>query len=60
MCGQEIFSVEAESEQQAIEKFRNAAEEGLQYEKGWFVDKEQEDDDFYSNYEDIKVEVQGE
>ena len=60
MYGQEIFEIEAENEQQAIEKFRNAAEEGLEYEQGWLVDREQEDDDFYSNHDAIKVEAQNE
>ena len=56
MYGQEIFEIKAETEQQAIEKFRNAAEEGLQYEQNWLVGRDQEDDDFYSNHYDIRVE----
>lgn len=60
MYGQEIFEIEAENEQQAIEKFRNAAEEGLEYEQNWLIDRDQEDDDFYSNHDAIRVEAQNE
>lgn len=60
MYGQEIFEIEAENEQQAIEKFRNAAEEGLEYKQNWLIDRDQEDDDFYSNHDAIRVEAKNE
>lgn len=55
MYGQEKFSIEAENEQQAIEKFRNAAEEGLEYEQEWLIGRDQRDDDFYSNHDAIRA-----
>ena len=60
MYGQEKFVIEAENEQQAIEKFRNAAEEGMEHEQGWLIGRDQEDDDFYSNHDAITVEIQSE
>jgi hypothetical protein len=58
MYGQEIFEIEAETEQQALEKFRNAADEGLEYEQKWLIGRDQQDDDFYSNHDAIRVEAQ--
>ena len=55
MYGQEIFEIDAENKQQALEMFRKAAEEGLEYEQNWLVGRDQEDDDLAGDESPIQA-----